>query len=384
MGSSYTFGEGSSDLFFLRTDVDGFTGCNEQVASPGVSTISINEIPSNLVRYYGLSSVAYSGSPTINNISLTSSTECAGLATITNYTDVSCYGSCDGVGICIAGGGTPPYSIIWDDPLMQINDTATGLCAGTYQVMISDNALDTIYQTVVISSPPELTIITSTDTMICHGQSTNLTVSGASTYTWDNSAGTGSTVSVSPSTTTTYTVTGTDTNTCIDTAQVTVTVNPLPDVTVSQSGIALTAQNVNVGITYQWVDCNNSFAALSGETNQTFTATNNGSYAVIINENGCADTSTCYNVTSVGIIENDFGNKLIIYPNPTNGNFSIDLGENLKTVMITLTDLLGKVIWCKSYNNSQLLNLKLEESAGVYLLIVESGVKLATIRLVQE
>ena len=342
MGSSYTFGEGSSDLFFLRTDIDGFSGCNEQVASPGVSAISINEIPSNLVKYYGLNTIAYSGSPTINNISLVSSAECASLAAITKYTDVSCYGSCDGVGICMVGGGTPPYSIIWDDPLMQVNDTATGLCEGTYQVMIADNALDTIYQTVTISSPPELTIIASTDTMICHGQSTNLTVSGASTYTWDNSAGTGSTVSVSPSTTTTYTVTGTDTNTCIDTAQVTVTVNPLPDVTVSQSGIALTAQNVNVGITYQWVDCNNSFAALSGETNQTFTATNNGSYAVIINENGCADTSTCYNVTSVGIIENDFGNKLIIYPNPTNGNFSIDLGENLKTVMITLTDYLEK------------------------------------------
>jgi len=123
---------------------------------------------------------------------------------------------------------------------------------------------------------------------------------------------------------------------------------------------------------------------LSGETNQTYTTTVNGSYAVVINDNGCTDTSTCYNVTSVGIIKNDFGNELIVYPNPTDDNFSIDLGDNYQIISITMTDVSGKLILSKTYNDCQILNLKIEALAGVYLLIVESDEKKAVIRLVKE
>jgi len=41
------------------------------------------------------------------------------------------------------------------------------------------------------------------------------------------------------------------------------------------------------GATYQWLDCNNNFAEIAGATNQTFTATQNGSYAVEITLNNC-------------------------------------------------------------------------------------------------
>ena len=123
---------------------------------------------------------------------------------------------------------------------------------------------------------------------------------------------------------------------------------------------------------------------ISGATNQSYLATIDGDYAVIVSKNGCSDTSICYNVSFVGIVENDFGNALILYPNPTDGNFSIDLGENLKTVMITITDLNGKLILSYNYNNSQLLNLKIEEPAGVYLLMIESGNKKAVVRLIKE
>ena len=85
-----------------------------------------------------------------------------------------------------------------------------------------------------------------------------------------------------------------------------------------------------------------------------------------------------------GIIENNFGNDLLIYPNPTNGIFSIDLGRNYQTVTITITDLNGKLIQSKTYNESKLLNLKLEKPVGVYLLIIESGDKKTIIRLIKE
>ena len=68
---------------------------------------------------------------------------------------------------------------------------------------------------------------------------------------------------------------------------------------------------------------------------------------------------------SVGIEENSFGNDLSFFPNPTDGNFSIDLGEKYQTITITMTDLVGEIIQTKTYNESQLLNLNIEEPAGL-------------------
>ncbi|PLW92591.1 MAG: hypothetical protein C0592_10080, partial [Marinilabiliales bacterium] len=96
------------------------------------------------------------------------------------------------------------------------------------------------------------------------------------------------------------------------------------------------------------------------------------------------DTSNCVQITGVNIIENGFGNNLLLYPNPTDGNFSIDLGENYQTVTITLTDLAGKTIRSNTYNDCQLLDLSIEEPTNVYLIVIESGNKKAVIRLVKE
>ena len=150
---------------------------------------------------------------------------------------------------------------------------------------------------------------------------------------------------------------------------------------VTQAGALLTA--TESGVTYQWLDCP-EMTHISGATSQSFTATANGDYAVIVSNNACSDTSTCNTVTGVGIIENDFGSGLLLYPNPTNGNFSIDLGEIYKSVYVTITDIKGKQIQSKTYNGLQWMNLKIEEPAGVYFLIIESAKKKATIRLVKE
>jgi hypothetical protein len=120
----------------------------------------------------------------------------------------------------------------------------------------------------------------------------------------------------------------------------------------------------------------------------TFTAPISGSYLTIEPATlgdfwfGLDDFSL--EVTALGVIENNFRNGLLIYPNPTKGNFYIDLRKNYKAVSITMTDLNGKFIQSSTYSESQLLNLKLEESAGVYFLIIESGDKKAVIRLVKK
>src|SRR5690606_38357929 len=110
---------------------------------------------------------------------------------------------------------------------------------------------------------------------------------------------------------------------CDSTITINLTINTV-DVSVTQNGLMLTA-NATADF-YQWLDCNNGHSIIEGETRQSFTATNNGSYAVEITQNNCIDTSACYTITTLGVLENTFKNGLTVYPNPTRGIVTIDLG----------------------------------------------------------
>ncbi len=121
-----------------------------------------------------------------------------------------------------------------------------------------------------------------------------------------------------------------------------------------------------------------------GETNASYTPSVNGNYAVELTENGCVDTSACTLISTVGIVVNSFGNGLIVYPNPTNGNFSIDLGAIYENSQILITDIAGKVIDSRILTQTQLLNLSIEEPAGIYIVSVQSGDKRAIVRLIKK
>ncbi len=178
----------------------------------------------------------------------------------------------------------------------------------------------------------------------------------------------------------TYMDTITNSVNCDSILTINLTINNV-DSSITQTGSLLSSNET--GGNYQWLNCP-GMTLIIGATNQSYIATVNGSYAVIVTNNGCSDTSACYPVTGVGIIENNFGNELLIYPNPTDKNFFIDLGGNYRTISITITNILGRTIQSNSYNESQLLNLNIEEPAGVYLLVIESVDKKAVIRLIKE
>ena len=77
------------------------------------------------------------------------------------------------------------------------------------------------------------------------------------------------------------------------------------------------------GVQFQWFDCTNSSLIL-GEIGATYTPPVNGYFAVIIDGSICYDTTICYEVFDVDIL--DFSVKeSIIYPNPTNDLINFDL-----------------------------------------------------------
>ncbi|MDP3143820.1 MAG: hypothetical protein Q8N66_00335, partial [Bacteroidota bacterium] len=84
---------------------------------------------------------------------------------------------------------------------------------------------------------PIITAVAS-PTAICIGASSTLSATGATSYTWNPGALTGSNIAVTPTTTTTYTVFGSN-GTCSNTQTVTVIVNPLPVLIVAASPTAI-------------------------------------------------------------------------------------------------------------------------------------------------
>jgi hypothetical protein len=160
------------------------------------------------------------------------------------------------------------------------------------------------------------------------------------------------------------------------------TINNVSDLTTTISGNTITANNINA--TYQWLDCNSNFSIFSGETGQSFTPTNNGNYAVELTENGCVDTSVCVAFTKVGVLENSFGNNIQVFPNPTNGTFSIDLGNVLENTQVSITDISGRLIYTKNISQSKVIDLSIEEPAGIYIISIQSDNKIAIIRLIKE
>lgn len=160
------------------------------------------------------------------------------------------------------------------------------------------------------------------------------------------------------------------------------TINSVSDINTSANGLTISADNSDAS--YVWLDCNDNYSIIPGETGQSYTATANGNYAVQLAENGCVDTSACVAITTVGILENSFGDNLLIYPNPTKGNFSIDLGAEYASSVISITDMSGKLIYSKSNTHSQILNLSIEEPAGIYIVSIQAGMNKAVIRLVKK
>ena len=130
----------------------------------------------------------------------------------------------------------------------------------------------------------------------------------------------------------------------------------------TSDGITLTADE-NSAI-YQWIDCDANGNFISGETNQSFTANTDGSYAVIIDNGSCIDTSLCYTISGIGIKERN-NTPIKIYPNPTRGKITIE-GIDIKNIIIS--DVSGTIIKQMVVNNKQVdLDLS-QEAKGIYFL----------------
>ncbi len=145
------------------------------------------------------------------------------------------------------------------------------------------------------------------------------------------------------------------------------------DNSIIDTGFATLTSNQN-GATYQWLNCDNGYDPIMGETNQVFDASfhGNGNYAVEVNLGVCIDTSDCYFVLVEGVDE-VINIVFNIYPNPTNGIFTVDLGNSNTLIHYKMLSVEGRMVeQGKTTENKIMLDLS-NESQGVYFLQVQDG-----------
>jgi len=205
-----------------------------------------------------------------------------------------------------AAGGTTPYSFIWNNGTTTNSQSVSPVVTTTYSVNITDaNGCTAAQQSVTITVNPPLAVVASGANAICEEQSAVISAvasggnGGPYTYSWSNNANTSSTT-VTPAQTTTYTVSVSDNcGTPPAMANVTIIVNPLPDVAftpipvsgcipvdVKFSDNSITPSNS----TYSWTFGDGQ---ISNEANPDHTYTEPGTYSIqltVTTPQGCVSS----------------------------------------------------------------------------------------------
>ena len=142
--------------------------------------------------------------------------------------------------------------------------------------------------------------------------------------------------------------------------------NPVPEVSVD--GLVLAASEAE---SYQWY-----LNSLPLEYyQQAITVTEDGIYQVEVSDsNGCTGKSENVEMLITGLSDqmSDFG--IGVYPNPNNGLFRIDLGENASDrISVRIVDVKGVTIYTTTYrgDHGQLLEMDIRSApSGVYWMVI--------------
>lgn len=126
------------------------------------------------------------------------------------------------------------------------------------------------------------------------------------------------------------------------------------------------------GATYQWVTCPD-FLPIVGETEQDYTATANGEFAVIVSDGTCTDTSECILVAQANVPIHDLNAEILVFPNPSSGIFHVDFNSEVSIISMAILDAQGRIV-LELETEQEIIDLGNFE-AGTYFLRIntESG-----------
>lgn len=239
---------------------------------------------------------------------------------------------------------------------VDVMDTLGCMASDTVMVTIIDNTID---------------LNLGADTTVCECIILTAPI-GNTMYTWCNGA---DYPQVNACSSGMYCVTVSN-GTCIASDTVMITINTPPTVELGMDTIVITGSVVldaGVAASYMWS---------TGATTQTILVTVSGTYHVTITDVfGCTAMDSIVVTIPVGI-EEASADAISVYPNPTEGNLTIDLSAFGATVSsVKICNMLGQVVYTET--TSQLKNKVTTvdlngNEKGIYFLYVQSGKQLIT------
>lgn len=221
----------------------------------------------------------------------------------------------------------------------------------------------------------------SSPSVLCAGQTATITTNGANTYTI-----TGNNFIVTPSVTTTYSITGTNSFSCISPspAIVVLTVNPIPNlsVTANPTLICISQQstlNANGASSYSWSPAIPLNGVVSPSTTTIYTV-------VGTDGNGCSKLATITLSVDVcaGISEMEPGNYIRVFPNPTNGIFTISMETFHFDSEYLIYNVLGKLIQQNNINSITTLVDLSKHPDGIYFIKIKESSSQRMIKIIKE
>ncbi|NOR88435.1 MAG: hypothetical protein GQ527_12575, partial [Bacteroidales bacterium] len=284
-----------NDVTYLWTTIDG-----NILTDPSLGSIDVDQ-PGT----YTLSTTLDVGNCNIDDVDITVSFDPAKpfFTDLDVSTTVACSGNNGTIDITV-NGGTPPFTFDWDDDGLEDPDNDTedlsGLTAGTYNVIITDNLGCTKEGAATVGARTATNISLSPTHLSCFDDGSgaiDATVTGATPFdfSWSNGI---TAEDISNLNAGSYTLTTTDSDGCTETASSTITSPTQISLSVSTTDetasanddgtIDLTVSGGTTAYTYDWDD-----DGLENPDNDTEDLSNlaSGTYTVIVSDaNGCTAT----------------------------------------------------------------------------------------------
>lgn len=265
---------------------------------------------------------------------------------------------------------------------------------------IWENFQKIVYQ---YSGNPELKVAGDVTNVVCYGDSTgsiDITVSGGVgeyTYNWSNDATTEDLSGIEEGV---YSVVVTDENDCQLTSMKYEVMTDQPmamDITTSATdassmyaidGMAVAELEGGVPpFTYVWNDRLNTVTEETDSRIDTMMYANPGSYKVIVTDDlGCVAEKLVYvnysGATGVEDMLNNLG--VAAYPNPVNGNLSVQVRDDFIGATVSVMRVNGQVVYSQEMNDNYNTIDMSAMDAGVYFLRTVAGEKVVTQKIIVE
>lgn len=273
-----------------------------------------------------------------------------------------------------------PDGSSWTDINGAESATFSATAANYYQVIVSSTcgspATSTTAQVVAANANTVNILLGSGNGTICYGAQVMLVsqVGQSSSLNWQPDGQTSANITVAPTETTTYTVTATATTTgCVASAQQTITV--IPDL--DGYPVTFNAGYIEIGDTLTNIQWYHEGNLVSGANSYNYLPAVNGSYSATFTYMGCSYTTASYFYVYVGA-EEASASRFSVFPNPTNGNITIETAEAGNFVF---TNIVGEALYAQQIQNRAVISLE-QFAAGIYFLTeVNSG---KTVKVVKE